>query len=176
MANRGNWQENRQDRLDDRQKWRDQDREDWQNWADDKLDHHGDRYHGSWYPGAGWGDMWDNYPVASALGLTAWGLNRVGYGWGYWGYSNPYYSDGGGYGYDYSQPLMTESVVAEISPQDTQPSSQPQPTEEGMDAFQAARSFFRNGNYSAALSKLDTTLETMPNDTAVHEFRSHVLA
>jgi len=175
MANRGDWQENRQDRLDDRQEWRDQNREDWQNWADDKLDHHGDWYHGSWYPGAGWGYMWDNYPLASALGLTAWGLNRVGYGWGYWGYSNPYYSDGGGYGYDYSQPLMTGCAVAETSPQDTQSSSQPQPTEVGMDAFQAARSFFRNGNYSAALSKLDTTLETMPNDAAVHEFRSLVL-
>ena len=176
MANRGDWQDNRQDRLDDRQDWRDDNREDWQNWADDKLDNYGDWYHDSWYPGAGWGYMWDNYPVAAAIGLTAWGINRIGYGWGYWDYSNPYYYDGGGYGYDYSQPLVVYADSASATePAATSSSSQPQPTDEGLAAFEDARTAFRGGDYTTALSKLDTTLKTMPRDTVVHEFRSLVL-
>lgn len=175
MANRDDWQNNRQDRLDDRQDWRDNNREDWQNWADDRLDHYGDWYHDSWYPGAGWSYMWDNYPVAAAIGLTAWGVNRIGYGWGYWGYSNPYYVDGGGYGYDYSQPLMVYAdSSATATTTDTQ-SSEPQPTDEGLAAFDEARAAFRAGDYTTALAKLDITLKTMPLDTVVHEFRSLVL-
>ena len=181
MANgRGDWQQNRQDRLDDRQDWRDQNREDWQNWADDKLDNYGDWYHGSWYPGAGWSYMWDNYPVASALGLTAWGLNRIGYGWGYWGYSNPYYSEGVSSGYDYSQPLVVYADPVEQAidasgavPQES--SAVLQPTDEGTAAFDEARAAFRNSDYATALSKLDITLKTMPRDTVVHEFRGLVL-
>jgi tetratricopeptide (TPR) repeat protein len=181
MANRGDWQDNRQGWLDDRQDWRDQNREDWQNWADNKHDHYGDWYHDSWYPGAGWGYMWDNYPVAAAIGLTAWGINRIGYGWGYSDYSNPYVSsDGGGYGYNYSEPLAypesyTNETTSGVNPgADTQPLSQ-QPTNEGLAAFEEARMAFRNGDYTGALSKLDITLKTMPNDTVVHEFRSLVL-
>lgn len=176
MANRGDWQGNRQDRLDDRQDWRNENREDWQNWADGKLDNYGDWYHDSWHPGAGWNYMWDNYPVAAAIGLTSWGLNRIGYGWGYSNYSNPYYSDGGSYGYDYSQPLTySDSSSATAATATQSASSQPQPTDEGMTAFEESRTAFRNGDYTTALSKLDTTLKTMPNDAVVHEFRSLVL-
>jgi len=175
MANRGDWQDNRQDRLDDRQDWRDQNREDWQNWADDKLDNYGDWYHDSWYPGTGWGYMWDNYPVAAAIGLTAWGINRIGYGWGYWGYSNPYYDDGGGYGYDYSQPLYYADSSATATTV-TEPAAEPsQPTDAGLAAFEEARAAFRTGDYAGALAKLDITLKTMPQDAVVHEFRSLVL-
>jgi tetratricopeptide (TPR) repeat protein len=178
---REDWQDHRQDMQDDRQDWRDQNREDWQNWADDIHDNHGDWYHDSWYPGAGWGYMWDNYPVAAAIGLTAWGLNRIGYGWGYWGYSNPYYDDGGGYGYDYSQPLVTyvdnsqTTVTTTTEPAAASTTSTPQPTDEGLAAFEDARAAFRDRDYATALSKLDTTLKTMPRDTVVHEFRSLVL-
>lgn len=175
---REDWQGNRGDRQDDRQEWRDNNREDWQNWADGKLDHYGDWYHGSWYPGAGWGYMWDNYPVASAIGLTAWGVNRLAYGWGYWGYSNPYYSEGSSYGYDYSEPLV---VYADSGSTGTtaaaEPSAptEPQPTDEGMAAFEEARTAFHDGDYAGALAKLDTTLKTMPRDTVVHEFRGLAL-
>lgn len=177
---RENWQQNRGDRQQDRQDWRDQNREDWQNWADGKLENYGDWYHGGWQPGDGWNYMWDNYPVASALGLTAWGINRIGYGWGYSAYSNPYYSDGGAYGYDYSQPLVVYSDSATTSAETTVTgtavsSSQPQPTDEGMAAFDEARESFRIGDYASALTKLDTTLKTMPRDTVVHEFRGLVL-
>jgi tetratricopeptide (TPR) repeat protein len=179
---RQDWQQHRQDMLENRQDWRGQNREDWQNWADEKLDNYGDWYHGSWYPGAGWNYMWDNYPVASALGLTAWGLSRIGYGWGYWGYSNPYYSDGGAYGYDYSEPLVTYAdtslVMTDVTasePAFVSSTSDLQPTDEGTAAFDEARAAFRNGDYEAALAKLDTTLKTMPRDSVVHEFRSLVL-
>ena len=183
MSNgREDWQQNRGDHQDDRQDWRDQNREDWQNWADDKHENYGDWYHGGWQPGEGWNYMWDNYPVAAGLGLTAWGVNRIGYGWGYSDYSNPYYSGGGSSGYDYSQPLVTYSDTGAMSaePAATVPGevasvSQPQPTDEGMVAFEEARTEFRNGNYANALTKLDTTLKTMPRDTVVHEFRGLVL-
>lgn len=179
---RQDWQQNRQDRLDDRQDWRDQNREDWQNWADNKLDNYGDWYHGGWQPGDGWNYMWDNYPVAAALGMTAWGLNRIGYGWGYSDYSNPYYSDGGSSGYDYSEPLvmyddasMTTTAATATEPTVASSTSEIQPTDEGAAAFEEARTAFRNGDYQAALSKLDITLKTMPRDTVVHEFRGLVL-
>ena len=175
MTNRGDFQ-------DDRQDWRDQNREDWQNWADNKLANYGDWYHDSWHPGSGWNYMWDNYPVAAAIGLTSWGLNRIAYGWGYSGYSNPYYSDGGAYGYDYSQPMAVyedsstaTTAIPALDASTTYPPSQPQPTDEGLVAFEESRTAFRSGDYTTALSKLDTTLKTMPNDTVVHEFRSLVL-
>lgn len=186
MSNRrDDWQQNRQDRLDDRQEWRDQNREDWQNWADDKLENYGDWYHGSWYPGSGWNYMWDNYPVAAALGLTAWGINRIGYGWGYSDYSNPYYSDSGSYGYDYSQPMVvyddsasaqaTAPVTTTTTTTEIVPSQQSQPVDPGTAAFDEARTLFFQGDYASGLTKLDITLKTMPNDSVVHEFRSLVL-
>lgn len=182
QQNRGDRQDNRQqnrgDRQDDRQEWRDQNREDWQNWADGHMENYGDWYHGSWYPGSGWNYMWDNYPVAAALGLTAWGLNRIGYGWGYSDYSNPYYSGGGGsYGYDYSEPLVMYADSAASASADAGSAASTnasQPTDPGMAAFEEARIAFRGGDYTTALSKLDTTLQTMPRDTVVHEFRSLV--
>jgi tetratricopeptide (TPR) repeat protein len=178
MSNgRENWQDHRGDMPNDRQDWRDQNREDWQNWADDKHDHYGDWYHGGWYPSAGWGYMWDNYPVAAALGMTAWAVNRIGYGWGYYDYTNPYYSDAGAYGYDYSQPLVVyaDSSATATTTDPAAGTSALQPTDEGLAAFEAARTAFHEGDYPTALAKLDVTLKTMPRDTVVHEFRSLVL-
>lgn len=123
--------------------------------------------------------MWDNYPVAAAIGLTAWGVNRIGYGWGYWGYSNPYYTEGSSDTYNYSQPLVvyadSESSTTATDPGTTASSSEPQPTDAGMAALDEARTAFHDGDYASALTKLDTTLKTMPRDTAVHEFRGLVL-
>ena len=176
---RENWQDHRGDMQNDRQDWRDNTREDWQNWADDKYNHYGDWYHGGWYPGASWGYMWNNYPVAAALGLTAWGINRIGYGWGYYDYSNPYYSSSAGYGYNYSEPLVVyaDSGATATDPAAAGPasSSQLQPTDAGLAAFEEARTAFHAGDYAGALAKLDVTLQTMPRDTVVHEFRGLVL-
>lgn len=176
---REDWQQHQQGMQNNRQDWRDNNREDWQNWNDNKLDHYGDWYHGGWHPGAGWCHMWDNYPAAAAIGMTAWAVNRIGYGWGYYNYTNPYYTSGSGY--DYSQPLVIYADAPATSASATNPSSppaslaQPQPTDEGMAAFDEARGAFQQGDFTTALSKLDITLKTMPRDTVVHEFRGLVL-
>lgn len=177
-SGREDWQSHRQDMQGNRQDFRNNNREDWQGWADGHINNHGDWYHGCWHPGAGWGYMWDNYPVAAAIGLTAWGVNRIGYGWGYWGYSNPYYTESSSTTYNYSQPLVVYSDSASTTATDpgaATSSSEAQPTDEGMAALDEARTAFHDGDYASALTKLDTTLKTMPRDTAVHEFRGLVL-
>ncbi len=180
-------QQNRGDMQNDRQDWRDTHREDWQNFA---QENHGDWYNGSWDPGEGWDYMWDNYPGAAAIGVTRWGVNRLAYGFGYWGYSNPYYGGSyntSSYSYNYSEPLVTyaESGSAPVTatdpgastaaPVESAPAGPPQPTDEGMTAFEESRTAFYAGDYQKALTLLDTTLKTMPNDTVVHEFRGLVL-
>lgn len=176
-SGREDWQNHRQDMQGDRQNWRDGNREDWQSFAGDHQNLHGDWYHdswhGGWYPGAGWHNMWNNYPVAAAMGVTAWGVNRLAYGFGYYGYSNPYYASGSG-GYDYSEPLVSYSdpgIPAESTP--AQPA--PDATDPGMQAFSDARAAFYDGDSAKALTLLDTALKTMPRDTVVHEFRGLVL-
>jgi tetratricopeptide (TPR) repeat protein len=181
-SGREDWQQHRNDMQGNRQDWRDQNREDWQDFAGDYHGHYGDWYHGccsgNWYPGASWNYMWDNYPVASAFGVTAWGVNRLAYGFGYATYANPYYVAGA---YDYSQPLVVYSSPTTVNVTSTAPTetpaaaAAPQPDDPGMLAFNDARNAFYEGDSEKALSLLDTTLKTMPNDTVVHEFRSLVL-
>lgn len=173
-------QDSRGDRQGNRQDNRNQAREDWQNWAND----HGDWYHGGWaggwYPGAGWGYMWSNYPVAAALGVTWWGASRLSYAFGMWGYDNPYYSSGGG-GYDYSEPVAAYEPAAEAQPAavaDAPASSAQVPagvTEQGFDTFAQARAAFSTGDYQQALDLCNQTLKTLPDDAVVHEFRSLTL-
>jgi tetratricopeptide (TPR) repeat protein len=176
----GQRQDTRAERQQSRQDYRGQAREDWQNWAGE----HGDWYHGSWaggwYPGAGWGYMWSNYPVAAALGVTWWGASRLSYAFGMSGYGNPYY-DGGGGGYDYSEPIAAYQPAAESQPAPTTSAaptaSAPPPgvSQEGMSLFDQSRAAFANGDYKQALDLCNQTLKTMPNDAVVHEFRSLVL-
>ena len=48
---------------------------------------------------------------------TAWGINRLAYGFGLGGYGNPYCDEGGGGGgYDYSQPIDPYQPVADSQP------------------------------------------------------------
>ena len=61
--------DNRRDDITDR---RDDRRTDWQEHWDNHNWHHDDWCHGHWN-GSGWGHLWDNYPVAAALGLTSLG-------------------------------------------------------------------------------------------------------
>ncbi len=181
-------QDNRNDRQDDRQDWRDNNREDWQNWADGHMANH-DWYHGcwggDWYPGAGWNYMWDNYPVAAAFGVTAWGINRIGYGWGYWGYSNPY-ATSVSTSYDYSQPIVvyadsgsSSAAPAEtpttVAPATTQVAPSVAPPEAATSALEDARTAFYSGDAKQALTLLDQAIKASPNDTALHEFRGLVL-
>lgn len=174
----GQRQDARGDRQQNRQDFRNENREDWQNWAGE----HGDWYHGAWsggwYPGAGWGYMWSNYPVAAALGVTAWGISRMSYAFGMGGYSNPYYEESGGY--DYSQPIAAYEPVPETQPATTDatasaPATPPGVSAEGMGLFDQSREAFSKGDYNQALALCNQTLKTMPNDAVVHEFRSLVL-
>lgn len=183
---REDWQQHREGMQGSRQDFRDQHREDWQQFANNNIHQHGDWYHdcwhGDWHPGAGWSHMWDNYPVAAALGVTSWGVNRLAYGFGYWGYSNPYYgANSGSYGYDYSQPLTSYADSGSTSPVPTEsavastPDAPAAPADPGMEAFAAARNSFYEGQYGKALEQLDVTLKTMPSDPVVHEFRGLAL-
>lgn len=169
---------NRGDRQDDRQDWRDQNREDWQDFADEHHDNHGDWYHDCWQPGDGWNYMWDNYPVAAAFGLTAWGVNRLAYGWGYAAYENPYYGYGYSGGYNYSEPLVTYADPGTAAaPAETVATTESaaEPVDPGMKSFEQARGAFKAGYPDQALTLLNTTLKTMPRDSVVHEFRGLTL-
>ena len=186
-TSRNDWQNNRQNLQNDRQDWRNNHREDWQNWADGHHNYYGDWYHGSWnggwYGGAGWNNLWNNYPAAAAFGLTVWGVNRMAYGFGYSAYSNPYYNNNviATGGYDYSQPLVDYSNYAVPAATGTDLATVPaagvpsQPSDEGMAAFTDARNSFSLGDYSRSLEQLDVALKSMPRDTVIHEFRGLVL-
>jgi len=168
MSNRDDFRGDRQDRWGDR-------REDWQNWHDDHYHHHADWYHGAWSAGARWGYMWDNYPVAAAFGLTAWGVNRMSYLFGYSDYYNPYYSapaESSSVIYDYSQPIAEAPASDESSTQGGIAGSAPPA---GMDAFDLAKAAFYDGDYSEAMRQINRSLEKLPNDAVVHEFRSLIL-
>lgn len=150
--------------------------EDFHKWANGNIHNHGNWYHGcwngSWGVGAGWNHLWNNYPVATAFGLTAWGVNRVAYGWGYWGYTNPYATSSGAY--DYSQPI----VVYSDSGSSTAPATPAEPTassDAAMTTLDEARAAFYDGDSAKALTLLDTAIKATPNDTALHEFRGLVL-
>jgi tetratricopeptide (TPR) repeat protein len=189
QENRGERQGQRQDARGDRQQSREdnrnQSREDWQNWAGDHGGWYNGAWSGGWYPGA----MWQNYPVAAALGVTAWGIYRLSYAFGMGGYDNPY-SDGGGGGggYDYSEPVAQyqpadypqaagdgQTAAATDATSTTSTALPPGVTAEGMALFDQSRAIFATGDYKQALDLCNQALKTMPNDAVVHEFRSLVL-
>jgi hypothetical protein len=128
-------------------------------------------HNGSW-GGWGWGGWGAGLGIGMGLGygLAAWGFGSSLYGMGYMPYSNPYYGDGGGAvvnqpvaaaPYDYSQPIDTTSAPASESVVDP-----------AMATFDAARGSFKQGNYEQALAQAGDALKTLPNDTALHEFRA----
>jgi tetratricopeptide (TPR) repeat protein len=165
-------QENRQDFLENR-------REDWQNWFDDYFGHHNDWWHGAWcdHWGDWWSHMWSEHPVASILGITAWGLNRMSYWFGTGYYENPYYSEPlvvGNTTIDYSQPLAEPPMV--IVEQPAQGAELPPGvTQAGLQEFEAARTAFYAGDYPKALAETNKALAAMPKDAVIHEFRALTL-
>ena len=77
-------QDGRGDRLENREDFRDNF---WDNAHDLAHDHWHNEF-GDW-----WDHMWEYHPCGAASGLTAWGVNRLSYWFGYGGgYYNPYYS------------------------------------------------------------------------------------
>ena len=172
-----NRQENRGDRQGQRQDYRDQRREDWQNWAGDHHDHWGDWHNGYWGSGGWWDHMWDDHPVAMALGMTAWGVNRVSGWFGYGDYSNPYYDSGSGSGYaDYSEPVtMDASQAAVQAAYDPATATTPLPpgvSQDSIDKFDQVRQLFYSGQYDEALETTDAALVNMPKDAVLQEFRA----
>lgn len=185
LSGRDDRVQDRQDRRDqvreDRQDQRNQGRDDWQNWYDNHYGHYDSWHHGhwngNWEPGDAWHHMWEYHPVAAAFGITAWSVNRLATTFGYVGYSNPYYAaSDSAVVYDYSQPLVvygTEAGAAATT--DAAGGLPPGVTQEGMQAFDAARAAFAEGKYQEALDAINTALKSMPKDTVVHEFRALVL-
>jgi tetratricopeptide (TPR) repeat protein len=160
---RENWQDNRGDIQ-----------EDWQDRYDNFYDRHEDWHHGCWHGNAGdwWHHMWDEHTALMAFGTTMWGVNRLAYGFGYWGYDNPYYVEPyptyGGAVVDYSQPIALEAAPAS----EPQPAGTPAP---GMSDFDAARQAFYQGDYASALAATNKALAALPNDPIIHEFRALVM-
>ena len=171
----GQRQENRGERQQGRQENRGERQQNRQNWAGE----HGDWYHGAWAGGWYPGYMWANYPVASALGLTWWGVSRLSYAFGMGDYGNPYYDGGGGGGYDYSEPIASYQPAAETTATTdaaaTTAAAPPGVSPEGMALFDQSRADFGAGNYQKALELCNQAIKTMPKDAVLHEFRSLIL-
>ncbi len=169
------WQQHRDDVRNDWQDHRDHARDDWQNWFGD---HYG-RY-GGWYGGYApgywnrWDHLWDNYPVASAVGLTWWGANSLGYMFGCSDYYNPYYEES--MPVYYTEPVVTLPLgSAQESAPETASNLPPGVSPEAVAKFDQAREVFLEGKYNDALKLADESIAKMPRDAVLHEFRSLVL-
>ena len=153
-----------------------------------------------WYSGyapeywGGWDPLWDDYPVAAVAGLTWWGANALGYGFGYSDYYNPYYTESmPAY---YNEPIITtpievtqdvtttaaapSSVSAPAAPppatsSPTAPTPAPGVSSDAVSKFDQARTAFYEGRYDEALKLTDAAVAQMPHDAVLHEFRSLVL-
>jgi tetratricopeptide (TPR) repeat protein len=197
---RNDWQQNCNDICDNWQDYRDQARDDWQGWFDD---HYGG--YGGWYSGyaPGYWDqsdyLWNQYPVAAAAGLTWWGANSLGYGFGCSDYYNPYYTDS--MPACYTEPIVsvpievtqetstavpTQAVASPTVPATppqagsppvsaAAPASPPDATSAAATQFDQARAAFLEGQYDVALKLTDDAIKQMPRDAVLHEFRSLVL-
>ena len=103
------------------------------------------------------------------------------YGWGYSGYSNPYYGGGAGAG-GVSQPVAvqqpgnTQESIAATGSDYSQPISTtaaaPEPAVAGQaaSAYDQARAAFKAGDYAQALQLDQQALAQTPNDSDMHEF------
>jgi hypothetical protein len=154
---RQDWQDRRDDVRNDWQDHRDEARDDWQNFFDDNYGWYGGWYNG-YAPGywGRWDYLWDNYPVASALGLTWWGCNSLGYQYGYSDYYNPYYTETmPAY---YTEPVITMPVeaVQETTglPKDV--------SSDAIAQFDQARAAFYEGKYDEALKLADAAITKLP--------------
>jgi uncharacterized protein (TIGR03066 family) len=169
---RQDWQGQRDQIREDWQNHRDEAREDWQNWFDDHYPGYGGWYWG--HAGGYWGNwdyLWDNHPVAAAVGLTWWGANALASTFGYGDYSNPYYEEGGG-GFSYTEPIVSMPVDYGIQQGTALP---PDVSQGAVDKFDQARAAFYEGDYEKALKLTDEAVKQLPHDAVLHEFRSLVL-
>jgi uncharacterized protein (TIGR03066 family) len=118
--------------------------------------------------------LWDNYPVAAAVGLTRWGVNSLGYAFGCSDYSNPYYEES--MPAVYSEPIITVPVEPAQESADAAASALPPGVSaEAVAKFDQARAAFLEGRYEEALKLTDAAVAQMPRDAVLHEFRALVL-
>jgi hypothetical protein len=142
--------------------------------------------------GAGWGAAAAGWGAAglgaAAATLPGWGLGSAYYNSGYGSYYNPYYDSGddGSSGYNYSQPVQ---LIQYNAPSQSQQgdgnggngsnngsnNNGPTASDEALQHGEAARTAFRNQDYSKALSEANLALAKMPGDPGLHEFRALVL-
>ncbi len=173
-----NRQDFRQDMQSNRQDFMNNRREDWQNHLNDRYGYH-NGWHNGWCDGGHWnnwwGHMWSEHPVWSAFAITNWSLNTASWLFGLGSYSNPYYSDGGGGGYDYSQPLIMEQPATAAAAPATDTTAEALPpgvTQQGLTVFDEARTLFHDKQYKEALAKCMEALKQMPQDATLHEFKA----
>jgi uncharacterized protein (TIGR03066 family) len=168
---RQDWQTHRDDVRQNWQNYRDQARDDWQGFF---ADHY--PWHSGWYAGyapgywGSWDYLWDQYPVASAIGLTWWGVNSIANQFGYSDYYNPYYADSAPY--NYAEPIFTEPITVATQENSGLPAGV---SSDVLKTFDQARVAFFDGDYQNALKLADETLTKLPHDAAAHEFRALVL-
>lgn len=100
-------------------------------------------------------------------GLGGWGLGSLMYNSGYLGYSNPYYSNSGALGHNYSQPIpVAYNTAYQVAHPD------PNSAEELLNAADAA---FQQNDFDKALDLADQGVKQYPDDAVFHEFRALVL-
>jgi tetratricopeptide (TPR) repeat protein len=168
---RQDWQARRDQIRDNWQEWRDDARENWHDWLHDHY-----WWHGGWYLGHApgywrwWDHVWDEHPVAAAIGLTWWAVNSVGYECGCDDYYNPYYVEAPGI--SYSEPVVTQPVASAEQAGTELP---PGVSQDAINKFEQARTAFYDGKYEEALKLTDEAVRQMPRDAVLHEFRSLVL-
>jgi tetratricopeptide (TPR) repeat protein len=156
-------------------------REDWQNYLDERYPWHDNWHHGYWHGHFGnyWEHMWEEHPVWSAFAVTGWTLNTVGYMFGTWDYSNPYYDAGysSGAPYDYSEPIVIYSEPAEAAVPSSQATAgdyalPPGVSQDALNQYEQARAAFYQGTYKQAMELTNRALKSMPSDATLHEFRA----
>jgi len=102
-------------------------------------------------------------------GLGGWGLGSMMYGSGYLGYNNPYYGGGGSFGgYSYAQPIPVDYAGTQVPVQ----GDGTNPADAMLNDAIAA---FKQGDYDAALSIVNSAITKYPSDSVLHEFRALVL-
>jgi tetratricopeptide (TPR) repeat protein len=108
------------------------------------------------------------------MGVTWWGVNRLGYGFGTSDYSNPYYEES--MPVNYSEPVLTMPMEPAQPPATETQSALPPGVSAGAVAkFDESRAAFFEGKYDEALKLADAAVAQMPRDAVLHEFRSLVL-
>ena len=77
---------------------------------------------------------------------------------------------------DYTQPIPSDPIVinntVEGQSNDVDVVEPPAPDQAGLDAYQAARDQFYNGDYAGALAKANLALGNLPTDATLHQFRA----